>query len=84
MQQRGLATDHQDGVQPADRLELDHALAETALAGVHDLFQFGDQRLWCAVADWVDADRLAAHPVDIEAHRGFYSGTALGAGALDQ
>ena len=30
---------------PADRLELDHVLAEAALAGIHDLLDLGDQRL---------------------------------------
>jgi len=33
----GFLADHENGIEPADRLELDHALAEAAFAGIHDL-----------------------------------------------
>lgn len=84
VQQRGLAADHHDGVEPADDLEFDDAGAQAGVAGIHDLFQFGDDRLRRAVGDRVDADRLAAHPIDIEAQRGVNRGAPLRAGALNQ
>ena len=37
--------DHHDGVEPDDRLEFDDVLAETILAGIHDLFEFRDDRV---------------------------------------
>ena len=83
-QQLRLARHHHDGVQPADRLELDHALAEPALAGIHDLLELGDERLGRGVAHRIDADRLAAHPIGVEAQHGLDRGAALGAAALDQ
>jgi hypothetical protein len=41
----GLLADHQNGIEPADRLKLDYVLAEAALAGIHDLLELGNQRL---------------------------------------
>ena len=62
----GLLADHENGIEPADRLELDHVLAEAAFAGIHDLLDLGDQRLGRGVAHREDADRLPAHPVGVE------------------
>ena len=54
-------------------LELDYALTQAAFARVHDLLQFGDDRLRRAIADRVNANGLiAAHPVDVKTHGGVY------------
>src|SRR5690348_6535327 len=73
---------HQDGVETGDRLEFDHILAETVFAGIDDLLQLLDDWRRRAARDRENADRLTAHPIDVEAQRGVDRGTALGAGAL--
>ena len=45
-----------------------NVLAEAAFAGIHDLFQLGDDRLGRAVGNRENSDGLSAHPVDVEAH----------------
>src|SRR5437762_1297310 len=45
LQQRWLAGDHHDGVEPGDRLELHQALTQAALAGIHDALKLADHRL---------------------------------------
>ena len=62
-------------------LELDHALAEAAFAGIHDLLELGNQRFRRAVAHRENADRLSLHPVGIEAQDGVDRGRAVGAAA---
>src|SRR6185503_10566313 len=83
-QHRRLAADHHNGIKPADYLEFDDALAEAAFAGIHDLFEFGDDRLWRTVTDWENADRLAAHKVDVKTHDGFDGGLSLRSSPLNQ
>src|SRR5437588_12823313 len=56
LQQGRLATNHQNGIEPADRLEFDDALTKAALAGIHDLFQLSNDRRWSAVTDGENAD----------------------------
>src|ERR1700728_3744297 len=79
----GFAADHADRIEPCYRLEFDHVLAQPALPGGHDLLDLGDDRLRRRVANWKYADRLAAHPIAVEAEHGVDGGTALRSGALD-
>ncbi len=66
-QQVRLLGDDENGVHARHHLELDVALAQAAIAGIEDLLDLGDDRLRTAVLDREDADRLPAHPVDVEA-----------------
>src|SRR3984893_16787677 len=70
MQQSWLLAHHQDGVEPTNRLKFYKILAETIVAGIHDLFEFRDHGFRTAVDDRKNPDRLAAHPVEVEAERG--------------
>ncbi len=83
-QQVRLLGDDENAVHPRHRLELDVALAHAAFAGIENLLQLGDDRLGIAVLDREDADRLPAHPVDVEAERGLHDGAPLRTGALDE
>ncbi|OIQ70273.1 hypothetical protein GALL_481140 [mine drainage metagenome] len=84
MQQRRLLADHQDRVEAANCLELDHVLAETVLAGINDFFELRDDGFGATVDDGVNADRLTPHPVEVEAHCGIHRRATFCAGTLDQ
>src|SRR3981081_3680205 len=58
-------------------------LAEAVFARVQDFFELGDQRLGLRIMDWKNADRLAAHPILVEAEDGVDGGAALGSVADD-
>ena len=75
--------DDQNGVLTADRLQLDHALAQAAVAAIDDVVELRNDRLGCAVDQWVDPNRLAPHPIGIEAQHGIHGGAAVGGVALD-
>lgn len=77
-----LARHHEDCVHAGNRLELDDVLAQPAVAGIHNFFQFDDNRLGTAILDGIDADGLTAHPIDVEAHHRVDGRAALGAAAL--
>src|ERR1700757_5178396 len=84
LQQCRLFSDPHDRVEPGHRLKLDHILAQAILAGVHDLFELGDDGFGSTVDDRVDSDRLTAQPVDVKAQSRFDCGATLRAGTLDQ
>ena len=84
LQQRRLRADHHDGIEPGDRLQLDQSLAHAAFAQVHDALEFAHHRLRRRVAHRIDADRLAAHPVGIEAQHGLGGVAPVRPAALDQ
>src|SRR5262249_19235481 len=64
--------------------KLDNVLAESAIAGIHNLFQFRNDRLWSRITDRKYAYGLSAHPVDVEAQYGLDRGTTFGAAALNE
>lgn len=66
-----LARDHENGVHPFAGMKLDDLVAHSAFAGIHHFFEFGDDRVGRPVTDRIDPDQLAAHPVGVEAQRGF-------------
>src|SRR5439155_21593019 len=82
-QYAGTAGDNKDGILPTDRLELDQVLAQSPFPRIHDLLKLRDQWFWRATSHRIDADRLATHPIHIEAQRGFGGGAALGPASLD-
>src|SRR5262249_55104465 len=82
-QEIGLASDYENSVQTRDWLKLDGVLAKPPFARIHDLFQLGYDRLWSGVANREYANRLPAHPIDIEAKHGFDRGATFGAAALN-
>ena len=79
-----FARNHQNRVHAPDRQELDDVVAQSAFAGIHDLFKLGDHRLRVAVLHRKDSDRLSAHPIDVETERGLDRRTALGSRALNE
>jgi len=74
-----LARHHEDCVHAGNRLGLDDVLALPAVAGIHNFFQFDDNRLGTAILDGIDADGLTAHPIDVEAHHRVDGRAALSA-----
>src|SRR5258707_7805650 len=84
MKQSRLLAHHQDGVEATNRLKFDEVLAETVVAGIHDLFEFRDYGFRTAVDDRKNPDRLTAHPIEVEAERGIHRCATFGAAALDK
>src|SRR5262249_38296842 len=80
----GLACDGEHRVHPAYRLEFDDVLTDAAFAAVENLVQFGDDRFRIAVLDREDPDRLALHPVSIEAQNEIDPVSAVAAASLYQ
>src|SRR5260370_32889151 len=84
MQQCRLLADHQDGVQATNRLKFYEVLAETVVAGIHDLFELRDHGVRTAVDDRKNSDRLTAHPVEAEAHPAIHRRATLRAPAVNE
>jgi hypothetical protein len=82
--QRRLSADDQNRIEPAHGLKFHDVLAETALAGIHDLLEFGDDRFRSAVGDGINSDRLTSHPVDVETENSVHGRAAFRPAALDQ
>ena len=83
-QQFGLARHNEDGVQAAHGLQLDQMLAEAVFPRIQNFFEFGHQRLGLRAMDRKNTDRLAAHPILVEAKDSIDSGAALGSVADDE
>jgi hypothetical protein len=79
----GLARYHEDGVQAAHGLQLDQMLAEAVFPRIQNFFEFGHQRLGLRAMDRKNTDRLAAHPILVEAEDGVDGRAALGSVADD-
>ncbi len=58
-------------------------MAEARFPGVHDLFEFADDRFGRAVLHRIHAHRLSLQPVDVEAANGVEGGLTFAAGAHD-
>ena len=59
-------------------------MTQSALARVHDFFQFRHHRGGRAIVDGVNADGLSPEPVDVEIANGVDRGLALRSGAQDE
>ena len=59
-------------------------MAKPGLAGVHDLFQFGDQRGRRPIVYRIYADGLTPQPIDVKGANSVERRLALAAGAENQ
>ena len=83
-QQFGLARHHEDGVHAAHGLQLDQTLAKAVFPRVQNFFELGNQRLGLRAMDRKNTDRLAGHPIFVEAEDGVDGRAALGSVADDE
>ncbi len=83
-QQARLTGHRQNCVSAGDWLEFHNVLTESTLLGIQYLFQFSDDRLWVAILNGEDSDRLPTHPIDVEAQRRINGCATLGATPLNQ
>ena len=83
-QQARLTGHRQNCVSAGYRLEFDDILAKSTLLGIQYLFQFSDDRLWIAILNGENSDRLPTHPIDVEAQRRINGCATLGATPLNK
>ncbi len=83
LQEPRILGDDQHAVHARYRLELDHPLPDPAFLGLEDLLELGDHRIGRGRLQRIEAHRLVAQPLHVEARDRGERIAPLGDGALD-